>query len=333
MIIRMKKPAVIMTEMTPRPLLLILAALTLPAQQVDRSTIDAWMKELSNWGRWGAKDQLGAVNLITPAVRRQAAKLVKEGFSVSLSRDTDSVRAIDNSRPFERKMISTGIDPSPMFAMDTYTISFHGASLTHFDALSHMVYQGKIYNGYSQEEINATGAHQLAVDAYKSGFFSRGILIDIPKLKGVEYLELSTPIYPKDLEAWERKAGIKIRSGDIVFIRTGRWARRLEKGPWDTDKASAGLHVSCAKWFKQRDIAMLGSDVHAELMPSPVPGIPYPVHQLLLIAMGVPMFDNCDLEALSVAAAKRNRWEFLLTAAPLAVPFGTGSPLNPIATF
>ena len=322
-----------MTEMTPRPLLLILAALTLPAQQVDRSTIDAWMKELSNWGRWGAKDQLGAVNLITPEVRRQAAKLVKEGFSVSLSRNTDSIRAIDNSRPFVRKMISTGIDPSPMFAMDTYTISFHGASLTHFDALSHMVYQGKIYNGYSQEEINATGAHQLAVDAYKSGFFSRGILIDIPKLKGVEYLELSTPIYPKDLEAWERKAGIKIKSGDIVFIRTGRWARRAEKGPWDTDKASAGLHVSCAKWFKQRDIAMLGSDVHAELMPSPVPGIPYPVHQLLLIAMGVPMFDNCDLEALSVAAAKRNRWEFLLTAAPLAVPFGTGSPLNPIATF
>ena len=78
---------------------------------------------------------------------------------------------------------------------------------------------------------------------------------------------------------------------------------------------------------------MLGSDVHAELMPSPVPGIPYPVHQLLLIAMGVPMFDNCDLEALSEAAAKRKRWEFLLTAAPLAVPLGTGAPLNPIATF
>lgn len=323
-----------MAEMTLRPLVLILAVGVFAAQEkVDRAMMDAWMKELSNWGRWGAKDQLGAVNLITPEVRREAAKLVKEGVSVSLSRNTDSVRAVDNSRPFERKMISSGIDPSPMFAMDTYTISFHGASLTHFDALSHMVYQGKIFNGYSQEEINGTGAHQLAVDAYKSGFFSRGILMDIPRLKGVKYLELSTPIYPSDLEAWEKQAGIKIRSGDIVFIRTGRWARRAEKGPWDTDKVSAGLHVSCAKWFKQRDIAMLGSDVHAELMPSPVAGIPYPVHQLFLIAMGVPMFDNCDLEALSEAAAKRKRWEFLLTAAPLAVPFGTGSPLNPIATF
>lgn len=310
-----------------------LALIGQPAQPVSRATVDAWMKELSNWGRWGVHDQLGAVNLITPEVRRRAAALVKEGFSVSLSRDADRVRSADNARPFGHTMISSGTDPNPMFAMDTYTISFHGASLTHFDAMSHMVYQGKVYNGYSQMEINSSGAHQLAVDAYKAGFFSRGVLMDIPRLKGVKYLEVSTPIYPADLEAWEKKAGIRIRSGDIVFIRTGRWARRAEKGPWDTDKAAAGLHVSCVRWFKQRDIAVLGSDVHAELMPSPVPGIAYPVHQLLLVAMGVPMLDNCDLESLGEAAARRNRWEFLLTAAPLAVPLGTGSPLNPIATF
>lgn len=307
--------------------------LALSAQVVERATVESWMKELSNWGRWGAKDQLGAVNLITPAVRRRAAKLVKEGFSISLSRDADPVRAVDNSRPFEKRMLSTGVDANPMFAMDSYTMSFHGASLTHLDAMSHTFYGGKLYNGYSQTEINATGAHQLAVDAYKNGFFSRGILMDIPRLKGVKYLEISTPILPADLDAWEKKTGIKVGAGDIVFVRTGRWTRRLEKGPWDTDKAAAGLHVSCARWFKQRDIAVLGSDAHGEVMPSTVPGIPYPMHQLLLVAMGVPMFDNCDLEPLSEAAAARNRWEFLLTAAPLAVPLGTGSPLNPIATF
>jgi kynurenine formamidase len=301
--------------------------------KVDRATLDAWMKELSNWGRWGANDQMGAANLITPQVRQRAAKLVKDGFSVSLSRDADPVRAVDNSRPFEKRMLSTGVDPDPMFAMDSYTMSFHGASLTHMDAMSHMVYQGKLYNGYPASEINATGAQKLAVDAYKNGFFSRGILMDIPKLKGVKYLEISTPIYPEDLDAWEKQAGIKVGPGDIVFIRTGRWTRRAEKGPWDTDKASAGLHVSCVRWFKQRDIAAFGSDAHGELMPSPVDGVPYPVHQLLLIGMGVPMFDNCDLEALSAAAAQRKRWEFLFTAAPLSVPLGTGSPLNPIATF
>lgn len=317
--------ALVFAQPPPRP-----AAPRLP---VDRAAVDTWMKELSNWGRWGAQDQLGAVNLITPAVRKRAAALVREGFSVSLSRDADRTPAADNSRPFAQRMLSTGLDPNPLFAMDTYVISFHGASLTHLDAMSHMMYQGKLYNGYSQKEVNASGAHQLAVDAYRTGLFSRGILIDIPRLKGLKYLELSTPIYPADLDAWEKMAGIRVGPGDIVFIRTGRWARRAEQGPWDTDKASAGLHVSCARWFRQRDIAVLGSDVHAELMPSPVPGIAYPVHQLLLIAMGVPMLDNCDLEPLSEAAAARKRWEFLLTAAPLSVPRGTGSPLNPIATF
>ena len=291
------------------------------------------MKELSNWGRWGPTDQLGSVNLITPEVRKHAASLVKEGFSISLSRAADTVPAADNARPFGHQMIASGVDPKPMFAMDTYTISFHGASLTHFDALSHMMDRGRMYNGYPQQEVNRTGAHQLAVDAYRAGFFTRGILMDIPRLKGVPYLELSTAIYPADLEAWEKRAGMKVQSGDIVFIRTGRWARRAENGAWNTDRQSAGLHVSCTRWLKQRDIALLGSDVHAELMPSPVPGVAYPIHQILLIAMGVPMFDNCDLEGLAKAAAERGRWEFLFTAAPLVVPFGTGSPLNPIATF
>ncbi|HYP09166.1 MAG TPA: cyclase family protein [Bryobacteraceae bacterium] len=314
--------------------LVAVAIVPVQAQQnVDKATLDKWMKELSNWGRWGAQDQLGAVNLITPEVRRRAAALVKEGFSVSLSRDADAIPAVDNGRPFGHKMISTGVDPKPMFTMDTYIMSHHGASLTHMDALSHMVYEGKLYNGYSQDQVNDTGAHQLAVDAYKSGLFSRGILMDIPRLKGLKYLEISTPIYASDLDAWEKKAGLKVRSGDVVFIRTGRWARRAEKGPWQTDKASAGLHVSAVRWLKQRDVAVLGSDVHAELMPSPVPGVEFPVHQLVLIAMGVPMLDNCDLEALSEAAAARRRWQFLFTAAPLSVPRGTGSALNPIATF
>jgi kynurenine formamidase len=196
-----------------------------------------------------------------------------------------------------------------------------------------MFYQGKMYNGYSQQQVDRQGAQKLAVTAYKNGLMSRGILMDIPMLKGVKYLDLSTPVYPADLDAWEKKAGIKVGSGDIVFIRTGRWARRAEKGPWDTEVAAAGMHATCARWFHQRDVAMVGSDTHGELMPSPVPGVAFPMHQLLLIAMGTPMFDNCDLEPLSQAAAARRRWEFLLTAAPLAVPKGTGSPLNPIATF
>jgi kynurenine formamidase len=302
-------------------------------QPVDQATLDRWMQELSNWGRWGKNDQMGTVNLITPAKRKAAASLVKEGFAVSLSSDADTVKSADNEFPFGHEMVATGTDPNPMFGMDVYTSRYHGKVLTHFDSLSHMFYQGKMYNGYPQEKVDRTGAGQLAVTAYKNGFVSRGILMDIPRLKGVKYLDLSTPIYPADLEAWEKKAGLKVGAGDIVFIRTGRWARRAEKGPWNTETAAAGMHVTCARWFHQRDVAIVGSDTHGELMPSPVPGVPFPMHQLLLIAMGTPMFDNCDLEPLSEAAAARHRWEFLLTAAPLAVPKGTGSPLNPIAVY
>jgi len=300
---------------------------------LDKAMLDRWMQELSNWGRWGKDDQMGTVNLITPAKRKAAAALVKEGYSVSLSSDAETVKSADNEFPFGHEMIATGNDSNPMFGMDVYSTRYHGKVLTHLDALSHMFYQGKMYNGYSQQQVNRQGAQQLAVTAYKNGLISRGILMDIPALKGVKYLDLSTPIYPADLDAWEKKAGVKVGSGDIVFIRTGRWARRAEKGPWDTGAAAAGMHASCARWFHQRDVAMVGSDTHGELMPSPVPGVAFPVHQLLLIAMGTPMFDNCDLEPLSQEAAARHRWEFLLTAAPLAVPKGTGSPLNPIAIF
>ena len=314
--------------------ILCLFAMTLPAQQrVDKATIDAWMDELSNWGRWGKNDQMGTVNLITAAKRKSALATVREGISVSLSRDADTTKSVDNANPFGHEMTKTGIGENPMFAMDTYTINYHGLALTHFDSLSHMFYRDKLYNGYSRQEVNRTGAHQLAVTAFKNGFVSRGILMDIPRLKGVKYLELSTAILPADLDAWEKKAGIKAGTGDIVFIRTGHWARRADKGPWDTEKAAPGMHVTCARWFRQRDIAIVGSDTHGELMPSPVDGIPFPMHQLLIVAMGTPMFDNCDLEALGDRAAALGRWEFLLTASPLAVPGGTGSPLNPIATF
>jgi hypothetical protein len=305
------------------------AAILSPAQTpLDQAALDRWMLELSNWNRWGKEDQMGTVNLITPAKRKSAAALIKEGVTVSLSRNTDAVKSADNAVPFGHEMID-----NPMFGMDVYTMRYHNMAMTHMDSLSHMFYQGKMYNGYSREQVNAQGAQKLAVTAFKNGIVSRGILMDIPRLKGMNYLDLSTPVLPADFEAWEKKAGIKVGPGDIVFIRTGHWARRAEKGPWNTEEAAAGMHPSCARWLHQRDVAMIGSDTHGELMPSVVAGVPFPMHQLLLIAMGTPMFDNCDLEALGDAAAARHRWEFFFTAAPLAVTNGTGSPLNPIAIF
>ena len=292
------------------------------------------MKELSNWGRWGKDDQMGTVNLITPAKRKQAVALVREGQCVSLARETDKEKAVDNPSPFSQSMSATGANPvAGQFSVDTYSVLYHGYAHTHMDALCHMFYHGKMYNGFSQNEVGKQGAEKLAVTAFRNRIMSRAILMDIPRLRGLKYLEPSTPIYPEDLETWEKKAGVKVSSGDIVFIRTGRWSRRTEKGPWDASVKSAGLYASCAKWLRGRDVAVVGSDAATDVMPSGVDGVGQPMHQLLLIAMGTPIFDNCDLEAVSAACQDRNRWEFLVTAAPIPVRGGTGSPLNPIATF
>lgn len=297
----------------------------------SQADFDRGMTELSNWGRWGKADQLGALNLITPAVRKQAAHLVRDGISVSLAHNVEKEPAVDNGSPFFHSMDRTGINNSGFSVADTFKVSYHGMAHTHIDSLCHMFYRGKMYNGYDQTNVIASGAQNLGIENLKNGIFGRGILMDIAALKGVEYLEPGTPIFPEDLNACEKRAGLHVRSGDIVLIRTGRWGRRAAVGAWGGK--FAGLHGSCAQWLKRRDVAVLGSDAAGDVLPSGVTDVAMPVHQLCLAAMGVWILDNCDLESVSQIARERKRWEFQLTVAPLAVPGGTGSPINPLATF
>jgi kynurenine formamidase len=317
--------------------LLLSVAASAAAQSREPMTADdveAMVTELSNWGRWGKDDQLGALNLITPEKRKQAAALVTEGVSVSLARNVEKQKASDNPDPFVHTMLAVGRDAVGPWSMDRYSVSYHGYAHTHLDSLCHLFHRGKMYNGFSRDEVGGKGAEKLSIHNVKQGIFTRGILFDIPRLRGVRYLEPGTPIYPEDLDAWEKHAGLKVASGDVIFIRTGRWKRRDLTGPWDAmDPGIAGLHASCARWIKQRDVAILGSDAASDVIPSGVEGMTHPVHLLTLHALGVHIFDNCDLEALSEAAEQRKRWEFLITAAPLPVEGGTGSPLNPIATY
>jgi kynurenine formamidase len=299
-----------------------------PSHAVTEAQYERWKKDLSNWGRWGKDDEIGTLNLITPAKRKQAASLVKEGVSVSLAADTDTVKAVDNPNPYEVKMLAIG--------MDQIAVAYHGIAHTHLDSLAHINDNGVFYNGYQPDAgtVLKQRHSKNSIHNVKNGIFTRGVLLDIPRLKGVPYLEPGTPIYVEDLEAWEKKAGVKVGAGDALFVRTGVWARRKAVGPWLRGRAeggrSAGLDPSVIPWLKQRDIAILGSDHPQYVSPSNLRGA---VHDFALLYLGVHLFDNCDLEALADAAAARNRWDFLLTAAPLAIPGGTGSPANPIATF
>jgi kynurenine formamidase len=303
-------------------------------RKLTKADVERLHSELSNWGRWGKDDQLGALNLITPEKRKQAAALVREGISVSLARNAEEVTAADNPDPFSQVMLKTGNEPGNQWAVDNFSVSYHGFAHTHMDSLCHLLYEGKMYNGFSQKEITDQGTAKLSIHNAKTGIFTRGVLIDIPALRGVEYLEPGTPIYPEELTAWENRAGVKLGSGDVVFFRTGRWARRAAKGPWSVQESgAAGLHASCATWIRERDVAMVGSDAAMDVMPSGIPGMTHPIHLLTLNAMGVHIFDNCDLEAVAKACERLQRWDFLVTAAPIPVEGGTGSPLNPIASF
>ena len=301
---------------------------------VAAETFEEWMSELSNWGRWGDDDQLGTVNLITPEKRVKAARLVVSGISISLARDLEKEEALHNPFPFRHEMDSTGRQPAGgEYAEDTYSITYHGLAHSHLDALCHVFHEGRMYNGRDQNLVTEAGCEVLSVAGFSGGFFTRGVLIDIPWLKGVTYLEPGTPIYPEDLDAWSAKAGIEVRAGDVVLIRTGRWARHDEKGSWNAIESLQGLHASAVKWLRERDVAVVGSDAGSDVLPSGVEGQFGPVHKLLIVAMGTPIFDNLNLEELSREAQRQHRWEFLFTAAPMRVQGGTGSPLNPIAIF
>jgi kynurenine formamidase len=288
---------------------------------------DQMFNQVKNWGRWGADDQLGAANLITDEKRRQALGLAKLGLAIGLAPPPLTEAAPDNTNPFQHTM-------NRGFTTDTYSVSYHGYAHSHIDALCHILYKDQTYNGYARADVNtATGCTKLGVENLRNGVVTRGILFDIPRLKNVPYLEPGTPVFVEDLEAWEKRTGIRVSPGDAIFLRTGRWARRQAQGPWPVGRNEAGYHASVAPWLKERGVAFLASDDAQDVTPSLVEGVNLPVHTLAITALGVDILDNQDLEAVAERAARLNRWEFLLTVAPVPVTGGTGFPVNALAIF
>jgi kynurenine formamidase len=288
--------------------------------EVTREQYDRWMTELSNWGRWGDDDQLGALNLITPTKRVQAAGSVETGRTVSMARampvgqleDPDGASA--NRPPVLVGSVRSvfDINTDAGYFWERYEIEYHGSLVSHLDALCHVAYNGKVYNGRDFEEVASReeGCKQLGVANLKDGLVTRGILVDLP----------GTAVRRQDIEAWEERTGITISSGDALFLRTGR----------DVGQ-SGGYHPSLLPFFRERDISLLGSDVPQE--GGQVEGVTIPVHFFALVALGVHLFDNLGLEDLARTAGELDRWEFMFMASPYAAPNGAGAAINPIAVF
>ena len=290
----------------------------------------AFHKTLSNWGRFGPRDQLGTLNLITPEKRVAASRLVKSGRTVSASRPLPTQSSLENPNPVAHHMTGTATEG---WGGDYFAIASHGFATSHIDALCHIFHEGKLHNGYPIETVTAHGALELGIHELGNGIVSRGVLLDVPRARGVPFLENGEPIFPEDLERAERDAGLRVEPGDVLLVRTGRWALRLARGPWDPRLSLAGLDASCLPWLHERGVAALGSDGVSDVVPSRVADVPMPIHTVAIVALGLHLIDNLELEPLAKACDAEKRWEFLLTLAPLVLLRGTASPVNPIALF
>jgi kynurenine formamidase len=301
---------------------------------------DRLFQKVSNWGRWGPDDERGTLNYITPAHVRAAAALVRSGRSVSLAIPINTVAGPDNPHPAARYMvqghdITSGLGEES-FAMDYMACECHGDCHTHIDALCHVAYKGKLYNGKPTSIVTSQGPILMDITTLAHGVVGRGVMLDIPRLRGVKWLEPGEAVTREELEAAENAEGVRLAEGDIFVFRTGHHRRRLELGAWNNGydgEGKAGLHASTMLMLHERKVAAFLPDGDGETVPSNVEGLPYPIHALQLSAMGMTCADSLQFEELAKVCEEEHRWEFMVVIAPLRLPRGTGSLFNPIAVF
>jgi kynurenine formamidase len=307
------------------------------AVDVSAAEFRALFETLSTWGRWGPDDERGALNLLTAERVAAAANLVREGITTTLSLPLNTQRADHNPIPADHHMTAIAVAAADadrtQFNKDYVGADYHNDGHTHIDALSHVAYNGSLYNGKPEAAVTEGGAGTDSIEVMKDGLVGRGVLLDVPRTRGVPWLEPGEHIFSDDLEAAESKQRVTVQDGDILLVRTGHARRLKELGPWDTPNAKAGLHPTALSFVAHRDIAALGSDGNSDTAPSTTEGVAFPIHVLTITAMGIHLLDYLQFEDLVEICERTGRWEFLFVAAPLRILHGTGSPLNPIAVF
>ncbi|HXW35109.1 MAG TPA: cyclase family protein [Acidimicrobiales bacterium] len=306
-----------------------------------RSLFAEIAKRVNNWGRWGDGDELGTLNLIDDAARRRAAAAVRRGVAISLSLPLSAEEGIQlgfipgRVNPIRTMTsVNSPLSDDPEWicsSEDKVELSMQCA--THWDAISHVSYNGRMYNGYPASDVTESGASRCGVQVAKT-LISRGVLLDVARAKNLDYLEGGYPLTPDDLHAAIDLAGVRLEPGDVVLIRTGQM--RWLKGPGrDLVKYSfpaPGLTMACAEWFHQRDVAAVATDTLAlEVYPSEYDDAFLPVHLLHLVEMGMTQGQNWDLDELAADCAGDGVYEFLLDASPLPFTRALGSPVNPVA--
>jgi len=298
-----------------------------------KAEVLAYLREDTNWGRWGADDQVGAVNLITPEKRVAAARLVRAGRAVSLSREFPKTPAPNNPNPAQHFMKRNVRGDGGGSAVDYYGISYHGTATTHLDALCHVFDANGMWNGRNpEEEITFDGAKWGSVEHWKEGIITRGVLLDVPKHRGEPYVTMEKPIHGWELEDIAKEEGITLEPGDALVVYGGREKWNEANNPtWGSNpNARPGLHASCLKFIRESDCCLLVWDM-MDFSPNGY-DLAWSVHGSIF-AYGIGLLDNALLQPLAEACEEEGRYEFMLTVNPLRVVGGTGSPVNPIALF
>ncbi len=305
--------------------------------RVDAERFASLFDELKTWHRWGEDDQRGALNFLSQTRVAAAAQLVREGVTVTLSLRVNTVRAPHNPVPADHHMTATGGAggrPGEIhFIKDYIGADYHHDGHTHIDALCHVGYGGRLYNGFPEDSVGDACAPVDSIEALERGLVGRGVLLDIPRLRAVPWLEPGENVMLADLVEAERAQGVAVGEGDILLVRTGHVRRLAELGPWETAETKAGVHPLALRFVSERAVSALGSDGNNDTAPSNTEGVAFPIHVLAINAMGVHLLDYLQLEDLAGKCEQAGRWEFLFVAAPLRIVGGTGSPINPIAVF
>ena len=293
----------------------------------------AYLKEDNNWGRWGDDDQKGAVNMVTDQKRAAAARLVRTGKAVSLSREFPKLPASNNPTPAIHYMKRNLRGETGGSAVDYYGISYHGTATTHLDALCHVWDHNGMWNGADpMDVITFDGAEWGSIEQWKEGIITRGVLLDVPKHRGEPYVTQESPVHGWELEDIAREQGVAMEPGDALVVYSGREKWNEAGNPlWGSDRdLRPGLHASCLRFIKESDCCVLVWDM-MDHTPNGY-DVPWSVHGAIF-AYGIGLLDNALLEPLAETCAQEGRYEFMLTINPLRVVGGTGSPVNPVALF
>ncbi|MET7695496.1 cyclase family protein [Streptomyces sp. NPDC005483] len=282
---------------------------------------------------WAAGDR-GALAALTPAHLLAATREVRTGRTATLAAPVETLSGPDNPEPARHRMrgrpeedTSSGLH----FARDSFAMNVHGDADSHLDALCHVIYDGTLHGGVPAGSVTKDGATALSVEAARDGIVGRGVLLDIPRLRGVPWLEPGDHVTADDLTAAETAQHLRVGEGDLLFVRVGHRRRRAELGPWHAARERAGLHPSALEFLADRRVAVLGGDGNNDTAPSSTEGVDFPVHVLAIHAMGLHLLDYLQFEDLAPACEAEGRWSFLCVIAPLRLPDATGSPVNPIA--